>query len=633
MRYPDLEIVISCEATPVEVFAAEELQHYLNLGTGRQIPIERTASGHSGKIVLGAAAHDLLPDWSGTKSRIKHDGFVIHSGENVLLICGIEPRGTLNGVYSLLYNLGFRWFFPRESEEVIPSLKQFSLVRGSRIVNPDLEFRGVYIYPIDQENVENLKKTIDWMGKNRINMLMTSIINDKPRKLSWIGDWEKVSDQLLPEIQKRGIVLNLSGHSGRYFFPTSYFEKYPAWFAMNSEGKRFSSGQLCYSNAEAVSVLAENYAKYLVVHPEVDIIGTWPEDGYGFCQCEQCREPGAVLKAVNKIAERIEQVRPDLTVEYLSYTKETSDVPPDILPRRNIVTLVAHTRVAEAWLKKSDAVGGRGVYRLHYHIADNTAERANLPLRFEKTRLDCLAAKETGLRGIIPFLIGIDTWWRSSLNLYFMTQFSWDTNTAAKDLLADYCRAYYGAAADEVRPLLEELEEIPIVQQSLPPPWPLWQNWPTLKADFTGAKWKDTLDYFSRLRRRLESARRKGEESAVPPGRFDAIDSFIACQETMFAAWHERALAVLAFERNEAAEVREHITATAKYEQNLLNMLERSRELDDGVNGAWIDYSFFLNWRLQLDKQLIEMRTSEQKMPVIDENSEMELFLPGLLNL
>ena len=50
-----------------------------------------------------------------------------------------------------------------------------------------------------------------------------------------------------------------------------------------------------------------------------------------------------------------------------------------------------------------------------------------------------------------------------------------------------------------------------------------------------------------------------------------------------------------------------------------------------GVAGAWIDYEFFLNWRLQLDKQLLEMRTTENMIPVTDENPDVELFLPGLL--
>jgi len=301
------------------------------------------------------------------------------------------------------------------------------------------------------------------------------------------------------------------------------------------------------------------------------------------------------------------------------------------LPRHNIATLVANFRMVEEWLKKSDAAGGRGVYQLHYHIADNTAERANLPLRFEKT--DCINAKQIRSRGIIPFYIGIDTWWRSSLNLYFTTQFSWNTNASVKELLSDYCHAYYDVVTDDVLPLFEALEKIPIVQQNMPPPWPLWQNWPTLKKDFTGDKWQEALDYFLMLRRMLELVRQKGEKAGVPPRRFKAIVSFITYQEIMFAAWHERALAVLAFEQNNAGKVREHITATARHEQRLIELLDKSNKSDDGVNGAWPDSSFFLNWRLQLDKQLLEMKTDTEKKQIIDDNPEVALFLPGLLNL
>lgn len=99
-----------------------------------------------------------------------------------------------------------------------------------------------------------------------------------------------------------------------------------------------------------------------------------------------------------------------MTVEYLLYTTETSMVPPDILLRHNVVVVVANTRVAKDWIKKSQKAGARGVYHLNYRIADNAAQRADLSLRFESTRQDCYEAKNMGSRGIIPFYIGLDTW-------------------------------------------------------------------------------------------------------------------------------------------------------------------------------------------------------------------------------
>jgi hypothetical protein len=178
------DIVISENASETEKFAAVELQHYLHKSTGIKIPVVSSVSTRKIKIIIGSFACQFLPDCEKIRAEIRHDGFILHFNGDEILIFGNSHRGTLNGIYSLLHEWGFRWVFPRKGEEIIPELSALPLSSGTRIINPDLEFRGVYIYPVDRENVENLRKIIDWMGKNRINMLMTSIINTKPRKLS-----------------------------------------------------------------------------------------------------------------------------------------------------------------------------------------------------------------------------------------------------------------------------------------------------------------------------------------------------------------------------------------------------------------------------------------------------------------
>lgn len=620
-------IIVHVAEPEVAKFAAEELRDHLREATGVDIQITYRSSESGFEFIVGEVSAKLA---GVGMDGIKHDGFLIHFGENNLTISGTNPRGTLNGVYEFLRGLGFNWIFPRKSEMITPNLDVLRISRDSRIVNPGLELRGVCVFPVNRANIANLRKIIDWMGENGFNLLMTSVHRAKKRESGWEVEWRSVEDELLPELRKRGIILNMSEHAGRYFFPTAYFEEHPEWFAMNKEGERYSTGQICYSNDEAVAKLAENYVEYVKSHPEIDIVGTWPEDGYGFCQCDGCARSGVVLEAVNEIAERIENVRPDLTVEYLSYTEETSIVPEDVLPRSNMSILVANTRVAREWKRKSDAVGGRGVYQLHYGIADNTAMRANLPLRIAATHADCETAKEIGSRGIIPFYIGIDTWWRSSLNLHFLSRFSWDSELTPKKALCEFCRAYYRSSADEMTEVFEMIEKMPPVNLDMPPPWPLWQEWSELKATFTGVEWEGTLEYFRELRGKLDSARENAGNSVSLRG-FDAVDAYIAFHETMHAAWSERALAVIAFEANDAESVRRRILAVAQYENELIGLLRRSVEIDDGVNGAYCDFDFFQNWRLQLDKQLLEMRTEKEKKPFMDENPDVEMFLPGLL--
>lgn len=620
----EMVVVVAEDATIVETFAAAEFQRHLRKATGADLPIIHRDDEEKQRVVIGDMARKHLND--DDTGRLTHDGFIVRGERERALIVGANPRGTLNGVYHLLRECGFRWMFPGENEEIIPTLSALPVQLGSRIVNPDLEIRGVCVIPVDKEFVDQARNIIDWMGKNAFNLLLTSPDRANMRKNGWQNKWENVTDELLVEIEKRGIILNMGEHSGRYFFPLSYFDDHPEWFALNQDGERWRK-QICYSNEEAVAVLADNYVRYLEKHPEVDIIGTWPEDGYGFCQCEKCRQPGVILKAINAVAERIERARPDVTVEYLSYTEETSVVPPNVNPHRNIVVLVANTRVAEGWMAKSNVADARGVYRLHYHIADNTAERASLPLRFGETRRDCREARRLGLRGIIPFYIGIDTWWRSSLNLHFLSRFSWNVDADPDDILADFCRTHY-PNVDGMFELFKRLETMPMVAQHAQPPWPLWQDWPDIKRTYAGEQWEETVQTFETLHGDLNRLRETAN-SSIPTRRFDAIEAFLDSSLTMFRAWHERALAVMAFEQNDSVKTREHIVKTAEYENRLTNM----HKSGDGVNGAWPDFAFFQNWRLQLDKQLMEMRTKDQKVPITDENPDFEMFLPALLGL
>lgn len=613
------QVVLSGNASSVEVFAAEELSRYLAEAIG--IALSRgEKNGPRTSFVF-----EIVKD-----PELRYDGFRISFEGETVRIQALIPRGFLNAVYTLLEENGFRWCWLKSENEIVPKLKTVAV--REEVVNPDIEFRGVCIFSVDRDELPVLREIFDWLGKNRYNFFMSSVHRTEKRPNGWKVEWFDVGPDLYPELEKRGIVLDLSEHSGRYFFPVSHFEKHPEWFAMNAEGVRHCKGQLCYSNEDAVTVLSENYARYAKEHPEVDIMGVWPEDGYGFCQCEKCRTtPGVVLKAVNRVAEAIENVRPDLWVEYLSYTKETSDVPPEILPRKNMVTLVANPRVAEEWKRKSDQVGALGVYRLHYRITDNTAARGNLSLRISDTLADCREAVRLGLRGIVPFFIGTDTWWRSTFNLYFLSQFCWNTELDPKALLRDLCHAYFPSAENEMFELFSALEHIPIADQSAPLPWPLWQHWTVFKTEYSGEKWKKTCEEFASIRALLERARARGKD--IPERHFISIAKFIDFQETMFKSWHFRALAVAAFERNDPESVRKNLRETGRLEQGLIQEVNAPENKSFGVCGAWPDYDFFLNWRLQLDKQLYEMRTDENKSPLQDDNPDVELFLPALLGM
>ncbi|MBO4303390.1 MAG: DUF4838 domain-containing protein [Lentisphaeria bacterium] len=615
-------ILLPPGAGVTERFAAEELAKYVNRMTCVLLPLRDAAEGGGANR---AFCFEIHPDES-----VRFDGFRISVKGEKVIFSATMPKGILNGVYAFLEENGCCWVWMGEANEVVPQ-REFLQV-DEEVVSPALEFRGECIFSVCRENVEEVRTILDFLGKNRFNLLMTSVKRTEKRPGGWKVNWIDVEKELLPELEKRGIFLNISEHSGRWFFPVSLFEKHPDWFAMNKEGKRFSTGQICYGNEEAVEYLKNAYVAYAKSHPEVGILGTWPEDGYGFCQCEKCREGGVVLKAVNRIARALYEVRPDLLVEYLSYTRETSDVPPDILPEKNVITLVANTNVAKEWKRKSDLAGAKGVYRLHYHITDNTAERANLPLRTELTRKDCKEAVELGLRGIVPFYIGTDTWFRSNFNTFFLGKFCWDPEQDADELLKKLCVSCFPEFPEEAFSLFKALVELPRVDQFVPPPWKLWQEWPTLEKDYDGPEYEKVLSRMKGARDLLAKANEKCQKGSNAAERLVSAEKFIEFQEDMFASWHCRALAVKAFRKKDAPTVRKHIAEAARLEQKMKEAVQGKEEKKYGVCGAWIDYEFFIYWRVQLDKQLYEMRTEENKLPFIDMNPEVELFLPAMLN-
>jgi hypothetical protein len=611
-------IVLPTACSVVSNFAAAELSSAIADATGVTLPIvEKTEEA---AIILS-----LAPD-----KEIRYDGFrITANGKDIILSATIE-RGLLNGVYTLLQTWGFRRIWQKKFLTIKAKLETLEFEEG--VNNPDIEFRGVCIFDVWPKNVAEIAEVLDFLAWNRFNLLMTSINRSAKRpKSNWHVEWENVEAELWPELEKRGMILNISEHSGRWFFPQSLFAEHPEWFAMKADGTRFPNGQICYGNPEAVEYLSKRYCQYAEAHPEVPILGTWPEDGYGFCQCEHCKQPGTVLKAVNQIADKLAEIRPDLMVEYLSYTKETSEVPPDVLPRKNIITLVANMSVAQEWMRKSDLAGAQGVYRLHYHITDNTAARANLPLVFKQTILDCREMLLNRLRGIIPFYIGTDTWWRSNLNIYILGRACWNSTLEAEDLIADLAEKYFPSARLEAAALFMALEKCPMVDQFVPPPWKIWQLWPTVRTDYTGEKWDTTLQEFQNLYQAIEKlvAACAGDERTLT--LLKSAQKFVDFQRLTFESWHFRALAVLSFDEQNADEVRKNIIEAGKREQILRDAVTGPDAQKYGVAGAWVDYEFFMVWRLQLDKQLLEMRTPENQKPFVDMNPEVELFLPALL--
>ncbi len=443
-------IVLPSNADPVLNFAASELQSYFNEITGTTIQIMFSGSaGTSEKAIRFSVRSDTTLKWDGFRITADRDGLTITSN---------EARGILYGVYQLLEQAGCSFVYPGKAEEIVPRKASVEFQAGQQVFTPLLEHRGLTPYGLQRSSVNLGRKFIDWMAKNKLNYILVSEERPSDCPGSAHGDiWKEVSSELLPELQNRGFVIEMSEHTLPHFFPRSLFKEHPEWFSLIN-GKRKAGpapyfGNMCYSNKDAVNYYANALATYAQQHPEFHVIGTWPLDGSNYCQCENCRDPQTIFNAVKQVAETIKKVRPDIIVEHLAYRPLTWVPPHDASIPKNISVLWCldngiREDLAAEWVGKEANAGG--VYQFEYYMGDNYRSKANLWLRPENAVDVAMHARDMGYRGIISLFLPMENWWRTCFNCWFFAKACWDPSQSIPFLLHEYCRDYYGADSTDI---------------------------------------------------------------------------------------------------------------------------------------------------------------------------------------
>lgn len=450
-------IVISESNCPVSVFAAEELQRYFEKITGTRLLIVQSEQSNE-----NAKAIRFKLD---KNTELKWDGFQIETGIEGVTIHAKMPRGLLYGAYQILEDAGCLFVYLDKSQEIVPHLTTVELKKGNRIFNPRLEHRGLVPDGLYDGNVELGRQFIDWMAKNKLNYILVSVNRPSDSPGSELGIiWKDVEKELLPELQKRNFVIEMSEHCTHEFFPRTLFAKHPDWFALvdgkRSPGNTPYSGQMCYSSNSAIEYYSSAVADYAAKHPEIQTIGTWPLDGSNYCECKGCQDPQAVFRAASLVAEKVKKVNPNMIIEHLAYkpqTWQTADM--DQIPDNMSILWCPDSEeldsLARKWVYEARNAGG--VYQFEYYLGDNYRYQANVWLRPQHEVDVVKHANEIGFRGVISLFLPLENWWRSCFNGWFFAKVCWTTDPDIKAWLHDYCQKYYGNSAGDVENIFYEL--------------------------------------------------------------------------------------------------------------------------------------------------------------------------------
>ena len=450
-------IVVAASAIPAERYAAEELKRYLEKMSGARLPIVTDAEKPTAReILLGDNSHlaKLRPKVDFTK--LGPDGFVLRVDGNRLIIAGGRPRGTLNGVYSLLEEkLGVRWFTPEL--ESVPKPDRVKLPKMNETKIPALENRDVFW--------SEVMHNADFAARHRVN------------------------GQHYGLTAKHGgafTVYHPFVHSFDGLVPPELYKDHPEYFPL-IDGKRKSGYvQRCLSNPDVVKLSIERVRQWIKEHPEATIISVSQNDTFNNCQCEPCKAiddaegspAGSLLKFVNAVAEAIETDHPNVRIDTLAY-QYTRKAPKTMRPHRNVIVRLcsieccfAHpleTCPEEKNRRFRDDIVAWGPIAPLLYVWDYTTDFGHYQQPFPN-----FDALQSNVRFFVKHNVkslfeqgnysGGGGGEMEPLRAYVLAKLLWNPDTDVQKHITEFVNAYYGKAAPKIIAYLDTIHR-PVREQ------------------------------------------------------------------------------------------------------------------------------------------------------------------------
>ena len=501
-------------------FAAAELQRFIQQATGALMPV---CSEPRKDVVLRVGIDERLAD----------EEFEIVSKDDKVAVLGGSGLGALYGAYHLLKRdcgVIFAGFGP-EGEHV-PELESIEAPEGVERRKPVFWYRGNYFILIGEVGLEEMPswrdgaiRRIDWMAKNGMNYVLNWPAEEggviRTRRFTWKSDTESechiedvpnwcttewIGDNILPEIRKRGMKVELGAHNMSLFLPPAvYFDEHPEYYALR-DGKRSPKRtqlMICTSNSEAVDEYTKNVLRYVEENPYIDLLSLVQEDDIGMCECGECRKlddpsldgPGRRVgmtlmngrdwsygehqnktrrhvRMMNYVAGRIKERHPQLKIN-LEFYVDMSWAPGDMVLEDNIhpdVTMFircgAHSyddpacpmnsgfyellrgwsRLAAGRMYLVEYYNGKSSYRsLPYPIAHRVAEDWKLFAELGiggQKNQSTVAANEM-----------------YALNNYTFGRRAWDLDEPFEKILDDFLTGRFGSKAGRIKPIYQQWME------------------------------------------------------------------------------------------------------------------------------------------------------------------------------
>lgn len=360
------------------------------------------------------------------------ESFLLRSTGKHLLILGKDANGISHGVYTVLRDLGCRWFFLTDEWEVIPK-KADVIVNADRVESPAFKMRVLSNGAGAGPSRQMLE---DWSRRNRLGSAYG------PKTIY---------------------------HSYANFVPNSLFKERPdlfAWVSKDGESKgTFQNGlQPCTSNPEVVEMFIEGALRDLRKRKELTgesmpLLSVSPNDGTGdMCRCESCMAVGnygdCALLLANQVAEAIHEEFPETLVGFLAYGRPSA-IPINVKEAHpNVVVGIATNfnwkNSVQRLLQEWPRIVRQAIVREYYAILKWGSQRPdNTMPNVEYLSQSLKSWQDKGIDGINGEMA--NDWATCGHRFWAFSEFAWNPQLHPGAVLEDFYANAWGEAEEPMR--------------------------------------------------------------------------------------------------------------------------------------------------------------------------------------
>lgn len=449
-------VALGEEPTDVELLARDELIRYVAMASGAALPVEGELPGRVELVVSEAEGTRIGLDVTPERARIT----------------GSSPVALLTGVYRFLQDhVGCRWYVPGEIGEVVPQVATIAAPVGTSATGPDWDVRSFFLRS-DEAYWWGLRNGLNgWYAKAFVEGLGSGTGSDLfylPPTSAGFHAWARI---LPPEV---------------------YRGEHPEYYALVNNRRvqgGLHSGQICTTNPEVLDLIGHRAREYFEADPNARYYSVAPNDGYGWCTCDDCMALEERLGGLrwwrggermvvssrqvefgNQIAER---ALPGLDGRELIIFAYVSHAPPPTgtYPHKGVTVWLCHylpACYAHSWM--DEGCPDNAEFRSYVEGWAQWVDRMGYYAYTDKSMWEGLPRPV--VRPMMRDLKGLfDYGWRryvaqSSARgfgqngpLYWITaKMLWDVDADVDELLADYFPRMYGSAGEEMAAFMASLE-------------------------------------------------------------------------------------------------------------------------------------------------------------------------------